>query len=56
MDAVDERHRFASGSFVAKRAALALRPGFELHLASGIFLGIGVCLGVGVRLFLFCFV
>ena len=38
MDAINERHGLAGGSFVTKRLALTLCPGFEFHFASGLFL------------------
>jgi hypothetical protein len=52
MDTVDERDGLAAGGFVAERAALALNPGLEFHLAPGVHFDIGICLRINVcRLF-----
>ena len=56
VNAVDQWNRFASWSFISKRAAFSLCPGFELHFATGIFLDIGVSFGIGIRLFVVCFI
>ena len=48
MHPVDERDGLAAGGFVAEGSALALNPGLEFHLASGILLDIGIGLRISV--------